>query len=102
MDNSRMATSDMLQYCKEALAWEDFAPVDIFFFESVRKIILGECSPFDAAEEFGEESATPVSDTELAFDEELFTEGFFETESDGNTCGNSENDNDSSCFIVNF
>ena len=34
MDNSRMSTADMLQYCDEALAWEEFGPVDIFFFES--------------------------------------------------------------------
>ena len=33
MDNSRMSTADMLQYCDEALAWEEFGPVDIFFFE---------------------------------------------------------------------
>ena len=24
MDNSRMSTADMLQYCNEALAWDDF------------------------------------------------------------------------------
>lgn len=34
----------MLNYCDEALAWEEFGPVDIFFFESVKKILLGECS----------------------------------------------------------
>ena len=44
MDNSRMSTADMLQYCDEALAWEEFGPVDIFFFESVKKILLGQCN----------------------------------------------------------
>lgn len=44
MNNSRMSNKDMLNYCDEALAWEDFGPVDIFFFESVKKILLGECS----------------------------------------------------------
>ena len=44
MENSRMSNADMIQYCNEALAWEDFGPVDIFFFESVKKILLGQCS----------------------------------------------------------
>ena len=29
MEISRMSNSDMIQYCKEALAWEDLGPVDI-------------------------------------------------------------------------
>ena len=40
---TRMCTKDMLQYCDEALAWEEFGAVDIFFFESVKKILLGQC-----------------------------------------------------------
>lgn len=40
---TRMSTRDMLQYCDEALAWEEFGAVDIFFFESVKKILLGQC-----------------------------------------------------------
>lgn len=43
MEYTRMSTEDMLQYCDEALAWEEFGPVDIFFFESVRRILLGQC-----------------------------------------------------------
>ena len=31
MEYTRMSTKDMLQYCNEALAWEEFGPVDIFF-----------------------------------------------------------------------
>ena len=44
MEYTRMSTKDMLQYCDEALAWEEFGPVDIFFFESVKRILLGQCS----------------------------------------------------------
>lgn len=51
MDNSRMSTADMLQYCNEALAWDDFGPIDIFFFESVKKILLGQCSALEEPEE---------------------------------------------------
>ena len=68
MDNSRMSTADMLQYCDEALAWDDFGPIDIFFFQSVKKILLGQCSAMEEPEEdlgdlMGIER--PVSDTEL-------------------------------------
>ena len=68
MDNSRMSTADMLQYCNEALAWDDFGPIDIFFFQSVKKILLGQCSAMEEPEEdlgdlMGIER--PVSDVEL-------------------------------------
>ena len=68
MDNSRMSTADMLQYCDEALAWDDFGPIDIFFFQSVKKILLGQCSAMEEPEEdlgdlMGIER--PVSDAEL-------------------------------------
>lgn len=43
MEYTRMSTEDMLQYCDEALAWEEFGAVDIFFFESVKRILLGQC-----------------------------------------------------------
>lgn len=51
MDNTRMSNADMIQYCNEALAWEDFGFVDRYFFESVKKILLGECSAFEASDE---------------------------------------------------
>ncbi|MDE7136962.1 MAG: hypothetical protein K2O29_00670 [Ruminococcus sp.] len=54
MDNIRMSNADMLQYCDEALAWEDFGPIDIYFFESVKKILLGESSVKEEPEENGE------------------------------------------------
>ena len=68
MDNSRMSNADMLQYCDEALAWEEFGPVDIFFFESVKKILLGQCSAFEEPEEYADDLMgieRPVSDAEL-------------------------------------
>ncbi len=51
MEYTRMSTKDMLQYCDEALAWEEFGPVDIFFFESVKRILLGQCSAVEKPEE---------------------------------------------------
>ena len=68
MDNSRMSTADMLQYCNEALAWDDFGPIDIFFFESVKKILLGQCSAFEEPEDYAEDLMgieRPVRDVEL-------------------------------------
>ncbi|MCR5599670.1 MAG: hypothetical protein K6G33_02860 [Ruminococcus sp.] len=68
MDNSRMSNADMLQYCNEALAWDDFGPIDIFFFESVKKIILGQCSAIEEPEEYSDDLMgieRPVSDVEL-------------------------------------
>ena len=46
-----MSNEDMIQYCNEALAWEDFGFVDRYFFESVKKILLGECSASEETEE---------------------------------------------------
>ena len=68
MDNSRMSNADMLQYCNEALAWDDFGPIDIFFFESVKKILLGQCSAFEEPEEYSDDLMgieRPVRDVEL-------------------------------------
>ena len=68
MDNSRMSTADMLQYCNEALAWDDFGPIDIFFFESVKKILLGQCSAMEEPEELIDDLMgieRPVRDIEL-------------------------------------
>lgn len=50
MEYNRMSTQDMLQYCEEALAWEEFGPVDIFFFESVKRILLGQCPAIEQPE----------------------------------------------------
>lgn len=86
MENNRMCTKDMLRYCEEALAWEEFGPVDIFFFESVKKILLGECPALeqDEPDELADVDA-PISAEALLFYEEnreriaacLENDGFF-------------------------
>mgnify|MGYP007068771583 FL=1 len=68
MENSRMSNADMLQYCNEALAWEDFGPIDIYFFQSVKNILLGKCSPIDDPEDIQDDLMgieRPVRDVEL-------------------------------------
>ena len=50
MEYTRMSTEDMLQYCDEALAWDQFGPVDIFFFQSVKRILLGQCPAIETPE----------------------------------------------------
>lgn len=85
MDNSRMSTADMLQYCNEALSWEDFGPVDIFFFESVKKILLGQCSPIDAPEEEIDDLMgieRPVRDVELEPDYDKYADIYYGEEGD--------------------
>lgn len=80
MDNSRMSTADMLQYCEEALAWEEFGPVDIFFFESVKKILLGECSAFEEPETLIDDLLgieRPVTDEELAPDYDKYADEYY-------------------------
>ncbi len=94
MEYKRMSTKDMLQYCDEALAWDQFGPVDIFFFESVKRILLGQCSAVEMAEsEEPDELANinqPITTEELlnyekqaensvVFSECLNDEGFFES-----------------------
>ena len=85
-----MSTKDMLQYCDEALAWDQFGPVDIFFFESVKRILLGQCSAVETPqpEEQDElaEVSTPIPAEELIhYDESahllsdaIVTNGFFD------------------------
>ncbi len=85
MDNSRMSTADMLQYCNEALAWEEFGPVDIFFFESVKKIILGQCTPFDLPEEDIDDLMgieRPVTEDELAADYDKYADEYYYEENE--------------------
>lgn len=68
MENERMSNADMVQYCNEALAWEELGPIDIMFFDTVKRIILGELSVSEA------------EDLETIFDQEGF---FNETETTG-------------------
>ena len=68
MDVSRMSNADMIRYCNEALAWEALGPVDIYFFQSVKNILLGRCSAKEAPEEVQEDLMgieRPVRDVEL-------------------------------------
>ena len=74
MEYTRMSTKDMLQYCDEALAWDQFGPVDIFFFESVKRILLGQCSAVEAPQPEEQDElkdvATPITAEELiSYDE---------------------------------
>lgn len=69
MEKQRMSNADMIQYCNEALAWDDFGPIDTLFFETVKRILLGEISPVEEQQ-----------DPDDIFDEEGF---FNETESVG-------------------
>lgn len=68
MENERMSNADMVQYCNEALAWEELGPIDIMFFDTVKRIILGELSVSEA------------EDMETIFDQEGF---FNETDTTG-------------------
>lgn len=85
MDYERMSTADMLQYCNEALAWDDFGPIDIFFFESVKRIILGQCTPFDRPEDDIDDLMgieRPVTDEELAPDYDKYADVYYSEESE--------------------
>lgn len=81
MDEERMSNADMIQYCDEALAWEDFGPIDIFFFESVKKILLGQSSPIEAEENFPNDLMgveRPVRDVELEPEYDKFADIYYE------------------------
>ena len=58
----------MIRYCNEALEWDALGPVDIYFFQSVKNILLGRCSAKEAPEEVQEDLMgieRPVRDVEL-------------------------------------
>ena len=97
MEYNRMSTKDMLQYCDEALAWDQFGPVDIFFFESVKRILMGQCPAIEEPEkdEMDELAGVsePITAEELmSYDEEsgqsagfsecLESDSFFESGTD--------------------
>lgn len=85
MENNRMSNADMIQYCDEALAWEDFGPIDRYFFQSVKRILLGECS---AAEEPDDSQydlmgiERPVRDVELEPEYCNFADIYYNEEGD--------------------
>jgi hypothetical protein len=85
MDNNRMSTADMLQYCNEALAWDDFGPIDIFFFESVKKILLGQCSAMEEPEDVIDDLMgieRPVRDVELEPEYDKYADIYYGEEGD--------------------
>ncbi|MBQ9898580.1 MAG: hypothetical protein IJM44_03885 [Ruminococcus sp.] len=97
MDNSRMSTADMLQYCNEALAWDDFGPIDIFFFESVKKILLGQCSAIDDQEDVIDDLMgieRPVRDVELEPDYDKYADIYYGEEGDDDVPDYSRSDED--------
>lgn len=109
MDNIRMSNADMLQYCDEALAWEDFGPIDIYFFESVRKILLGESSVKEEPEENGEfaDIRRPVTSAELEPEYKNFPDVYYnndeKSESDDvNECVSEQEAFSSSIFSKGF
>ena len=80
-----MSTADMLQYCDEALAWEDFGPIDIFFFQSVKKILLGQCSAIEEQEDVIDDLMgieRPVRDVELEPDYDKYADIYYGEEGD--------------------
>jgi len=80
MDTDRMSNADMIQYCNEALAWEDFGFVDRYFFESVKKILLGECSAVEEPEDDNTEFIDikrPVTSAELESEYNNFPDEYY-------------------------
>lgn len=97
MDNSRMSTADMLQYCNEALAWDDFGPIDIYFFESVKKILLGQCSAIEEPEEETDDLMgieRPVRDVELEPEYDKYADIYYGEEGDDDIPDYSRSDED--------
>lgn len=109
MDGIRMSNEDMLRYCDEALAWEDFGPIDIYFFESVKKILLGESSVKEEPEENGEfaDIRRPVTSAELEPEYKNFPDVYYnnddKSESDDvNECVSEQEAFSSSIFSKGF
>ena len=77
MEFQRMSNEDMLQYCNEALAWPDFGPIDTLFFETVKRILLGEIS---AQED--EDITETIFDEEGVFNETETTGDYYNPEAE--------------------
>ena len=78
MEELRMSNADMLQYCTEALAWEDFGPIDTLFFETVKRIITGEISPMET-----DDSPESIFDEEGFFNETETTGDYYNPDQEG-------------------
>ena len=77
MEFQRMSNEDMLQYCNEALAWPDFGPIDTLFFETVKRILLGEISVNE------DEDQDDIFDEEGFFNETETTGDYYNPDPDG-------------------
>ena len=80
MLKSRMSTMNMLRYCDEALAWDEFSDIDKLFFESVRKILLGQCAPMDISKSTRRDLmgiARPVDENELEPEYEKYDDIYY-------------------------
>lgn len=98
MADERMSNVDMIQYCNEALAWDALGAVDVYFFESVKKILLGEVSPFEDSDDFPNDLMgieRPVRDIELEPEYHKFADIYYE-EGDENLPDYSKTGNDDS------
>lgn len=73
MENQRMSIADMIQYCNEALAWEDLGPIDIMFFDTVKRIVTGEI-------DVNEEAQDEIFDDEGFFNETETTGDYYNPE----------------------
>ncbi len=85
MDNTRMGNADMIQYCDEALAWSDLGPIDIYFFQSVKNILLGKCSATEEPEDYPDDLMgieRPVRDVELEPEYGNFADIYYGEEGD--------------------
>lgn len=103
MNSSRMSNKDMLNYCDEALAWEEFGAVDIFFFESVKKILMGECSVEEEPEIddlLGIER--PVGAQELAPDYDKYADEYYDGDTENtDITDNIEENQDNEIYTIN-
>ncbi len=75
MEHQRMSIADMVQYCDEALAWEDLGPIDIMFFDTVKRIVTGEINVNDVEQE-------EIFDDEGFFNETETTGDYYNPDSD--------------------
>ncbi len=66
----RMSVENMIQYCNEALAWEELGPVDILFFDTVKRIVMGEIPAQEQDDIFDEEGYFGEDAPETAYYQE--------------------------------
>lgn len=79
MSKSKMSAMNMLRYCDEALAWDEFSDIDKLFFESVRDMLLDRCAAFEIAQPHRDLMGIerPVDESELKFEYEQFDDIYY-------------------------